>query len=103
MEASTWRATASCTSSARMECAGRSLSATTPPVVRHPNRLALVAPDRLDVVDTDRSRIVTFEVSAKGVGPMVGERSTRSRLSRYGRILPFDAERLPDGSTAVLI
>src|SRR5213075_3014462 len=31
------------------------------------------------------------------------ERSTRSRLSRYGRILPFDAERLPDGSTAVLI
>ena len=82
---------------------GRTLSATTPSLVKHPNRLALVAPDRLDVVDTDRARIVTFAVSDKGVGNMIGERSTRSRLSRYGRVLPFDAERLPDGSTAVLI
>lgn len=82
---------------------GRTLSATQPLVVRHPNRIALVAPNRLEVVDTDRSRIVTFEVSDKGVGNMVGERSTRSRLSRPGRFLPFDAERLPDGSTAVLV
>jgi len=82
---------------------GRTLSATKPLLVRHPNRISLVAPDRLDVVDTDRSRIVTFEISDKGVGNMVGERSTRSRLSRPGRFLPFDAERLPDGSTAVLV
>jgi hypothetical protein len=82
---------------------GRTLSETRADIVRHPNRLALVAPDRLDVVDTDRSRIVTFAVNEQGVGAMIGTRSTRSRLARPLRYLPFDAERLPDGSTAVLV
>jgi len=83
---------------------GKLLGGTKFRVLSSPNRLRLVAPDRLEVVDTDHRRIAVFEVSPKGIGPFVTSRSTRAgKLGRPGRFLPFDVEPLPEGATAVLV
>lgn len=84
--------------------AGKLITFTRPRIVRHPNQLALVAPDRLAVVDTDNRRIATFDLVDGKLGSVLGGMSTAATgVARPGRSWPFDSVRLPDGATAVLI
>ena len=68
---------------------------------RHPNQLALVAPDRLAVVDTDHHRIAYLDPSLAKAYPSM---STEAEgVARPLREWPFDAVHLAGGETAVLI
>jgi sugar lactone lactonase YvrE len=84
--------------------AGKLLSNTRPRLVNHPNALALAAPDKLAIVDTDNRRILTLAVNGGRIGDKVAEIPTATKgLVRPGRTWPFDVARFPDGTTAVLI
>jgi hypothetical protein len=83
---------------------GRILGRSAERTVWYPNQLALVAPGRLSVVDTNNRRVATFDVSADRVGALLATMSTHADdVARPFRQWPFDSVRLPNGETGVLI
>jgi hypothetical protein len=86
------------------DLAGKTVAVSAANLVHFPNQVWSEKPGELTVVDTNKLRIATFDVSADRIGaPLREMRTAATDVARRGCLWPFDAARVGAGELWVLL